>query len=500
MKKKKLFISLVVTVAFLIASVLLTFQMFSARTQTINELNINVINLSRTLDTYSEGIIRQGEMLIKTISSMTEIYGLNHQNISRIRTLLSEQTIFLEQLNNIVIYDENGGEILAMRDIPKGSRNGADRSFFIYHRNNPSKNIFIGPPVVSRTTGKWVITISRRLEDANALFRGVVVLTLNVENFLETYGKLDIGKNGSISLISDSGTLMVRFPFSEEYIGKAFSDSLLFTHYLKESDSGTATVISRVDHIERIFAFQKNKRYGLVTTVAVSTDEALNSWRHHAEILSATIIFLVGCACFSGGYVFKEMSRRVQLNKELTNAKESLMSANAQLKEMASVDSLTGLANRREFDDVFPQTISECAKNKKSISLLLIDVDFFKNYNDKYGHVAGDDCLRSVAAIIKASLTEFNAVTARYGGEEFVVILPEAEPELAKRIAGSITRNIISERITHEASPFGVVSVSIGVSHARATDLDDDGTSLIESADTALYRAKFSGRNQISML
>ncbi|PWF50825.1 GGDEF domain-containing protein [[Kluyvera] intestini] len=293
---------------------------------------------------------------------------------------------------------------------------------------------------------------------------------------------------------------MVRFPFSEEYIGKAFSDSLLFTHYLKESDSGTATVISRVDHIERIFAFQKNKRYGLVTTVAVSTDEALNSWRHHAEILSATIIFLVGCACFSGGYVFKEMSRRVQLNKELTNAKESLMSANAQLKEMASVDSLTGLANRREFDDIFPQTISECAKNKKSISLLLIDVDFFKNYNDKYGHVAGDDCLRSVAAIIKASLTEFNAVTARYGGEEFVVILPEAEPELAKRIAGSITRNIISERITHEASPFGVVSVSIGVSHARATDLDDDGTSLIESADTALYRAKFSGRNQISMI
>ena len=106
MKKKKLFISLVVTVAFLIASVLLTFQMFSARTQTINELNINVINLSRTLDTYSEGIIRQGEMLIKTISSMTEIYGLNHQNISRIRTLLSEQTIFLEQLNNIVIYDD----------------------------------------------------------------------------------------------------------------------------------------------------------------------------------------------------------------------------------------------------------------------------------------------------------------------------------------------------------------------------------------------------------
>lgn len=139
-------------------------------------------------------------------------------------------------------------------------------------------------------------------------------------------------------------------------------------------------------------------------------------------------------------------------------------------------------------------------ENKKSISLLLIDVDFFKNYNDKYGHVAGDDCLRSVAAIIKASLTEFNAVTARYGGEEFVVILPEAEPELAKRIAGSITRNIISERITHEASPFGVVSVSIGVSHARATDLDDDGTSLIESADTALYRAKFSGRNQISMI
>jgi diguanylate cyclase (GGDEF)-like protein len=148
---------------------------------------------------------------------------------------------------------------------------------------------------------------------------------------------------------------------------------------------------------------------------------------------------------FFRGYVFKEISRRVQLNKELANAKESLMSANAQLKEMASVDSLTGLANRREFDHIFPKTIQMC-KNKKSISLLLIDIDFFKNYNDKYGHLDGDNCLRNVAAIIKASLTEFNAVTARYGGEEFVVILPEAEPELAKRIAETITRNIINEK------------------------------------------------------
>ncbi|SFE56916.1 diguanylate cyclase (GGDEF) domain-containing protein [Phytobacter palmae] len=500
MKKKKFYLSLIITVAFLIVSVLLTFQIFSARTQTINELNINVINLSRTLDTYSEGVIRQGEMIIKTISSMTEIYGIKQPEIERIRTLLSDQTTFIEQLNNIVIYDDKGNEILAMRNIPRWGRNGADRSFFIYHRNNLSKDIYIGPPVISRTTGKWVITISKRLEDENRMFRGVVVLTLNIENFLETYGKLDIGKNGSISLISDSGTLMIRFPFNEKFTGKIFSDSLLFTSYLKKSDSGTATVISRVDHIERIFAFQKNKRYGLVTTVAVSTDEALNSWRHHAEILGATIIFLIGCAFFSGGYVFKEISKRMQLNKELANAKESLLSANAQLKEMASVDSLTGLANRREFDHAFPKIIQDCAINKKSISLLLIDIDFFKNYNDKYGHLSGDECLRKVAGIIKESLTDLNAVAARYGGEEFVVILPEAEPELAKNIAESITHNIISEKLIHEASPFGVVSVSTGVSSAAATDIDDDGTSLIESADTALYRAKYSGRNQVNTI
>ena len=93
-----------------------------------------------------------------------------------------------------------------------------------------------------------------------------------------------------------------------------------------------------------------------------------------------------------------------------------------------------------------------------------------------------------------------NAVAARYGGEEFVVILPEAELELAKKIAETITHNIINEKLIHEASPFGVVSVSTGVSHARAADLDDDGTSLIESADTALYRAKFCGRNQVSVI
>lgn len=497
MKKERLAAAIFITVVFFAISITLVAQIISTRTHTLNDLNTNISNLSHTLDTYSEGIIRQSEMLIKNISDITEIYGMGADQKNNLKRILSEQDQLLIQLNNIVIYDARGDKVISLRDGNSVNSNGADRSFFIYHRNNPSRNVFIGPPVVSRTNGQWVLTVSRRLEDKEGVFNGVAVLTLNIANFLQTYGKLDTGKEGTIALTSGTGTLLIRYPFDAKFIGRELSDSPLFTVYLKKSSAGIATSVSRFDKIERIYSFQKNKRYGLVTTVAVSMDEAMASWRRQAEILAIVILFLMGCVVFSSFFIIKEVRRRIRINKEISEAKASLASENAELQVIATEDALTGLANRRKFDEALVAEVAKGASNKQQIALLLIDVDYFKKYNDNYGHIAGDGCLQAVAENLKKTISETPYLAARYGGEEFVVILPETDADSAKHIASKIGRNIKLANIPHQQSPLGVVSVSIGVAAGSAASLTGNEAMLIELADEALYEAKSSGRDRV---
>ncbi|APG19368.1 GGDEF domain-containing protein [Kosakonia radicincitans] len=494
--KRESFIGLtILVVVFFVMSIILSFHIWITRVQTINDLNTNVSNLSHTLNLYSEGVIRQGEMLIENLSDITEIYGEDKSQITNIKKILAGQDELLEQLNNVVIYDATGNTLIALHERLSGRANSADRFFFVYHQNNTSKKVFIGPPVVSRTNGKWVITISRRLEDHQGRFAGVAVLTLNIENFLETFGKIDIGHSGAIALTSESGILLIRYPFDDKYIGRVISNSPLFTTYLKNSNSGTARSVSRFDNIPRMYAFQKNKRYGLVTTVAVSIDEGMLAWKKQSEILIVIVIFLMGGVITSGYFLLRDIHRRVRTSRELSKTTESLMTANEKLKAMAAEDSLTGLANRRKFDEALPREVLQCAVNKHAISLMLIDIDYFKKYNDNYGHLAGDDCLRQVATSLKKTIKSSSALVARYGGEEFVVILPAIDLIAAEKKAKKIIQSICQENIPHEYSPFGIVTVSIGIASGPGPAVKGKETTLIELADDALYHAKYAGRN-----
>lgn len=192
---------------------------------------------------------------------------------------------------------------------------------------------------MSRTNGKWVITISRRLETQTGDFNGVVVVTLGIENFLALYGQINIGHAGVIGLTTQSGVLLVRYPFKNNYIGAIVSDSPLFREYLKVQNSGIASSVSRFDKVERIFAFEKNKRYGLVTTVAVSKEEALAAWRKQAIQLAVLILIFTVALIVASYFLYSDLSRKTRDNKEL--------------KIIASEDALTGLFNRRTFDEKF---------------------------------------------------------------------------------------------------------------------------------------------------
>ncbi len=167
------------------------------------------------------------------------------------------------------------------------------------------------------------------------------------------------------------------------------------------------------------------------------------------------------------------------------------------LAQIALIDALTGIPNRKRFDIELAKEWQRSMRSGSAVGLLMIDIDCFKNYNDHYGHPAGDTCLRAVAGAILSALRRPVDLAARYGGEEFACILPDTDLDGSLKVAGDVLRSVSDLALPHDFSTAaGMVSVSIGVA-SGVPPQDSIPLSLIESADQQLYRAKKQGRNRV---
>lgn len=174
------------------------------------------------------------------------------------------------------------------------------------------------------------------------------------------------------------------------------------------------------------------------------------------------------------------------------------------LRNLVFLDGLTGVFNRRYFDQQLAIEWARAARNESALSLILIDVDFFKRYNDHYGHQAGDDCLKQIASILKAALKRPADLVARYGGEEFVCILPDTHFDDAMRMAHQLEQQVRATQIPHQKSELSaVVTISLGVAARSPQDASSssahqpsDSAALLALADARLYQAKSQGRGQ----
>lgn len=202
-----------------------------------------------------------------------------------------------------------------------------------------------------------------------------------------------------------------------------------------------------------------------------------------------------------GGYVnfVMESSYRKDFlnNRILSLEAEHLNYMMELLKKLSTTDVLTGLDNRREFDLDLQDKWQHNREQKSAISLLMIDVDFFKQYNDSYGHQMGDKCLQFVADSLTQNIDTDEHSCARYGGEEFIVILPDTSMDNAIQIAETIRQAVLGKEIEHNSSPFGVCSVSIGVSTCSSISPCENPDALLKRADMSLYKAKEKGRNLV---
>jgi len=190
------------------------------------------------------------------------------------------------------------------------------------------------------------------------------------------------------------------------------------------------------------------------------------------------------------------MERIYVMRQKLQQTQKGLESANKKLEYLAMYDQLTGLANRRNFDETLEKQFLLAKRNKKPISVIICDIDFFKIYNDTYGHQKGDDCLAIIASIIGEVPDRPTDKACRYGGEEFTVILPDTNLEGGLLIAERLRKAIFDKNVKHEGSKVApCVTLSLGLATYTGQFKNEDD--ILKAADDALYRAKENGRNRV---
>jgi diguanylate cyclase (GGDEF)-like protein len=241
------------------------------------------------------------------------------------------------------------------------------------------------------------------------------------------------------------------------------------------------------------FALVLNNSSPILFTLAVLALGAMVARRHLAIGMSAIGLSLI-TYCFRAALL---QSAYMRAQHALTRSQFALREANAQLRQLSFHDALTGLPNRRQFDLTLELEWNRAQRNRRPLSLLLLDVDCFKALNDLYGHQAGDDCLQRVAGALQRSLRRAGELVARYGGEEFAAILPDADPSGAALVAEAMRAAVLELQVLHDGSLVErFVTISIGVASVYPS-ADEAPASLIAAADEALYRAKDLGRNRV---
>ena len=225
------------------------------------------------------------------------------------------------------------------------------------------------------------------------------------------------------------------------------------------------------------------------------------------HVLTATLLIPYGCAlCFGGWQLNKQLVEALRyrfenedLASSLKGANARLQSVNQELTQLSATDPLTQVANRRYFEERLEKEWKRLVREQGEISVIMIDVDHFKLFNDSLGHQQGDNCLTRVALCIRDSLRRPADMVARYGGEEFIVLLPNTTREGAVRVGEMIRENIINLEIAHPSSEtMDCVTVSVGISYCQP-DENTVKRSLIAKADEALYQSKEAGRNKVTV-
>jgi len=268
----------------------------------------NTANLARSISQQADDTFRAVDALLIGLVERLEVDGRGAPALDRLHRLFVEQIREVPQLKGLSFLDENGDSI--MNSLPVTQRiNFADREYFQFHRDHVDREAHIGRPVVSKPMGVWIIPVSRRINNPDGSFAGVMLATVDMNYFQKFYESFAIGENGAIFLASNDAAILARRPFDEKNVGRTISASTVFRDYLPKAPSGTFITPSAIDGVERITSYRAGLTYPVVVGVSLDKAEVLAPWRTIVwrQAIGGSLVLLTLGAL--GHWLLKQMGR-----------------------------------------------------------------------------------------------------------------------------------------------------------------------------------------------
>lgn len=601
-----------VTIACLAILVLSGWREWSAREAVLENAEIDMANLARSLTQHAEDSVELADATLLGLANRLESTGIESEALAGLQSFLNDRRTTLGRIRGLFVYDEIGEWLATTESVNLSGLNNSDRAYFRHHHDVNDRRAFLGPPVQSRSGGQWIVTVSRRFNHKDGSFAGVVAATIDVAYFSEFYRQFDIGSRGTVTLLNTDGILLARSAGDGSFVGRDMSATRLIRDQIPRASSGTYYFRSPLDGLQRLSFYKVSDRFPFVLLATQAEHDVLARWR---QGVITRVAFVVGLALFIaliGIHLVRQLVARqrlaaaiaakeadfrllaeessdlvtridfeerilyaspasvrvlgwtpaqlvetpalagvnqedrprveqtiaalkrgemdearilyrnrhrekaeiwvettmratrkpdtglidgfVALSRDMTEHKD----LEAKLAILAASDGLTGLANRRCFDERLEQEWARACREGTSISLLMIDIDHFKMFNDQFGHQAGDSCLRTIAGVLANQALRPADLAARYGGEEFALLLPNTDADGCEQVGIRILEALHEIKIEDVSSSAWRITASLG----GATIWPDTATAtnpatLVQAADRALYSAKNSGRDRV---
>lgn len=394
---------------------------------------------------------------------MIQLFRINNKHQIDIRLIDPKGNIFVIPDTDLPSQSDNDPETWV-----------GDRDYFQSQALVSTKGFFIGRPVKSRLSDNWVLPVSYPLSRSTAV--SVIVASIDLSPLQIHYESLRPKPDGSISMFRSDGILLASAPIDEPKIGAFFSGGAAWQQFYARSLQGN-TAIPLIGNFKfpTVRAWSHSPDFPVVAVVTNDLQDVNDAWRHLILTRAALVLVLSIVVIILLIYLFRLMRRQDSGLREL--------------ETFARIDTLTGLLNRRYFLLRGEEELTRASRYQRPLSLVMLDLDHFKQINDKLGHAAGDDVLRAFSRVINAILRESDLI-GRIGGEEFVVIMPETDIVAAREISERmrVAINTISTRI-------GSLSASLGIAVWKGAP--ESMQKLLKRADSAMYAAKKAGRNRI---
>ncbi|MGI4847429.1 MAG: sensor domain-containing diguanylate cyclase, partial [Janthinobacterium lividum] len=365
------------------------------------------------------------------------------------RNLLFDRATTAGRYLGSMLYIDAKGDIVDDSNVA-GTRhaNFADRDWFKVHKARDDEGLFISAPYFSRLRdGAHSIALSRRINHPDGSFAGVAIAAIKLDYFTALLDGVTLGSLGAMTLLKEDGTVLM-YPGNNALIGKNVKTSVNFARFMRHREHAFYGY-SAIDNVRRLFVFRKFAELPMVMSIAPSEQDIFLSWQRQTRYTAVFVVLLA--------------TALIALSVFLSATFKSRLRIEAELRQLSGTDSLTGLSNRRTLDQAIRDEWSRARRTNLPLSVLFIDIDRFKAYNDTYGHHHGDTTLAAVAGAIASCSLRPSDVVARFGGEEFVVLLPATDGPGAGHLAAAIHGAVEKLDITHKASEFHHVTVSIGI-------------------------------------